>query len=194
MPDKYLIVGLGNPGRKYAKNRHNLGFLAMDAIAERFGGRFISKQCEAMVAQTSIANKQVILAKPQLYMNRSGEVVSCLAAYHQIDSENIIIISDDADLPFATLRLRKKGSAGGHNGLKSIIDHLHTQSFPRLRIGIGRPADKEMVDYVLSDLSQAEMVQLQPLFLRIYDIIVAILEKGIDHAMNICNARETLPK
>ncbi|MBN2357672.1 aminoacyl-tRNA hydrolase [candidate division KSB1 bacterium] len=195
MPEKHLIVGLGNPGRRYHKNRHNLGFMAVDALARQFDCSFKKSKCFAQVAQTAIAGKAVIIAKPQAYMNRSGESVACLAAYYHIDVEHILIIVDDADLPLGSMRLRKQGSAGGHNGLKSIIACLHTQAFPRLRLGMGRPVqNRDMVEYVLSNLSKTELAEVKILLSRANDAVVSILQRGIEATMNEFNAPEPLPE
>ena len=133
MSDKYLIVGLGNPGRKYRGNRHNIGFMAVDLLANEYGISSKTTQNKAIVGNGRIQGKAVILAKPQTFMNSSGDSVGPLAKYFKIPNENILVIYDELDLPFGTIRLREKGGAGGHNGMKSIINHLG-QDFARMRL------------------------------------------------------------
>ncbi|HNW59325.1 MAG TPA: aminoacyl-tRNA hydrolase [bacterium] len=189
MRRKYLIAGLGNPGAQYAHTRHNLGFMTADALASDLGGGFRKKNSAALIAETNYAGCDVIIAKPQLFMNRSGESIAPLVRYLNITLEELLVVVDDADLPLGKLRLRKQGSAGGHNGLKSIIAHLDANNFPRLRLGMGRPDDPgAMIDHVLSDFSRGERPVVQESVQRAVGIIRDYIEYGIDQAMNRCNA------
>ena len=149
--ERYMIVGLGNPGREHSQNRHNIGFMTVDRLAEEHGIALGKVQSRAVIGSGRIAGRQVILAKPQTYMNRSGDAVGPLVAYYRVPPENVLVIYDELDLPLGALRLRPSGGSGGHNGMKSIINHLG-QDFPRLRLGVGRPAGRmEAADYVLQD-------------------------------------------
>jgi peptidyl-tRNA hydrolase, PTH1 family len=162
MTDRYLIVGLGNPGRDYENTRHNIGFRAADAIAATYGfPRFdaAKKQAKALVVDGTIADQKVLIAKPQTYMNLSGESVQGLAAFYKIAPQHILVLHDDMDIPLGTLRIRSKGSAGGQNGLKDILNRLGTQEVPRVRIGIGRPPGRmNPADYVLQPFAKNEEI------------------------------------
>jgi len=183
---KYLIVGLGNPGKKYIDTRHNIGFDIIDVIAAYFGAKVTKLKCKALVGECKINDFNIILAKPQTYMNLSGESVSALAAYYKIQPENIIVIYDDISLNTGKVRIRPKGSAGGHNGMKNIIYFLNTDEFPRIRIGIGEP-DCELIDYVLQKFSKQEIAVLTELAKIMPDLIITLLENGIPTAMNKFN-------
>ena len=151
----YLIAGLGNPGLKYRKTPHNAGFMALDALADALGARF-AKKGNGKVAEARIGAEKVLLVKPQTFMNLSGDCIAPLADYYKIPSEQIAICYDDRDLPLGKLRIRAEGSAGSHNGMKSIIARLDTQNFPRIRMGIGAPQGIRLMDYVLHKLSREE--------------------------------------
>jgi PTH1 family peptidyl-tRNA hydrolase len=138
-----LLVGLGNPGREYANTRHNIGFLCLDELARRHGAAFDKVHLRALIATVSLGAERVVLARPQTFMNLSGEAVGALLSWYKLPASDLIVVTDDMDLPFGRLRLRLKGSAGGHNGLKSIIESLGTLEFPRLRVGIGRPPGRQ---------------------------------------------------
>lgn len=155
-----LIVGLGNPGRDYAKTRHNSGFMCIDKVASMLQVSFNTKKFKAEIAQTKINGENVILMKPQTYMNLSGEAVGECARFYHIDSQDILVLVDDLDLPVGKIRLREKGSSGGQNGLKSIINHLGTQEFKRVRIGIGHDKLMLTADYVLGKVKKEDL----PLF------------------------------
>lgn len=181
---KFLIVGLGNMGRKYQSNRHNIGFMAVDRLAELHGIRLSRVQNKALVGNGRIADQSVILAKPQTMMNLSGDAVGPIANYYNIPPANVLVIYDELDLPLGTIRLREKGGAGGHNGMKSIINHLGND-FPRLRLGIGRPPGRmPPAAYVLQDFGKAE----EPIVVEILDTavqaITTYLAEGIDLAMS----------
>ncbi len=192
----WLIVGLGNIGPRYAGTRHNIGFMAVEEFAKRHGLRFSSKQGNAEIAQGNIAGVRVVLAKPQTYMNESGRAVGSVSRFYKIPAERVLVIYDEIDLPLGTLRLREKGSANGHNGLKSIIQHLGTQSFPRLRIGVGRPviAGYSEIDWVLGRFAKDEQPIVEETLLRAVDAVEAALQGGLERAMNRYNTKEDQPK
>jgi PTH1 family peptidyl-tRNA hydrolase len=182
-----LIIGLGNPGRKYARNRHNAGFLTIDRLAQRHGLSFARQKGKAKIAEGRITGQRVILAKPQTYMNLSGESVAALVRFFKIPPERVLVVYDDLDLPPARLRLRPDGSAGGHKGLESIAERLGTQAFPRLRIGIGRPVHGDPIDFVLQDFTADEWIEVDVALDRAVDAIKHWLAHGIDAAMNVFN-------
>ncbi len=187
----YLIVGLGNPGEQYVKNRHNVGFQCVKYLADRHHWSFSEKHGKARVASGMIAGQRVTLAKPFTYMNGSGEAVAPLVRWHKLDvRRELLVIYDDLDLPFGTLRLRAEGSAGGQNGMKSIIALLGTQEFARLRVGIGRPpAEWDSRDYVLGNWSRAEAEQITELYARVADAAELFVAEGIVAAMNRFNVQ-----
>ena len=193
MSDRYLIVGLGNPGREYDNTRHNVGFRCLEAFAAKHGTAFGQKQARARIADGSFCDRRFTLAMPQTFMNLSGEAVGGLVNFYKVPIDKLIIVADDLDTPFGSLRLRMKGSAGGQNGLKSIIQHLGTQDFARVRFGIGRPPGKMSgADYVLSAFAKND----EPLLLEMIDRTVKALEtwlcEGIELAMTRYNG-ETDP-
>lgn len=185
MADWYLIVGLGNPGREYENTRHNVGFGVLDELARRYGLAFGKKERKAVVATGIIQGRKVILAKPQTFMNLSGEAVRALADFYKVEIERILIVSDDLDIPLGTLRLRKEGSAGGQRGLKSVIQHLGTQSFNRLRFGIGRPPGKMAPkDYVLQVFRGDDAILTAEVTDHAADAVETWLTMGIELAMS----------
>ncbi len=193
MPDseKYMIAGLGNPGKKHRKNRHNIGFMAVDRLAEENGIVMSRAQSKAVVGNGRIAGKPVILAKPQTYMNRSGDSIGPLVNYYRIPLENVLIIYDELDLPFGALRLRQGGGSGGHNGMKSIINHLG-QDFPRMRLGIGRPPGRmEAADFVLTDFHGQEVEVADALLNEATAAMETYLTEGVDLAMTRHNQNGT---
>jgi PTH1 family peptidyl-tRNA hydrolase len=178
-----LIVGLGNPGRKYRRNRHNIGFMVADRLAESTGISLSRVQNRTILGSGLVAGRPVTIAKPQTYMNLSGEAVQALVRFYQIALEDLLVIYDELDLPFGVLRLRSKGGAGGHNGMRSIIQHLG-QEFPRLRIGIGRPPGQlPPADYVLQDFGRDETQTLAELVDGAVRAVESFLVEGIDLAM-----------
>ncbi len=182
--ERYLLVGLGNPGRKYRGHRHNIGFMALDRLAEQFGIEGKKVQNKAIVANGRIRNKSVILVKPQTFMNNSGDSVGPLANFYKIEPENVLIIYDELDLPFGTIRLREKGGAGGHNGMKSVINHLG-EGFPRLRLGISRPPGQMPVPaYVLQDFHKNDMPLLDEILDEAVRAVETYLQDGVQLAMS----------
>lgn len=185
----YIIVGLGNPGREYENTRHNIGFETIDQLAEAGGIRVLEKKHKALIGKGVIDGQKVVLAKPQTYMNLSGESIRELVDFYKVDvTTELIVISDDISLPPGQLRIRKKGSAGGHNGLKNIILHLGTQDFIRLRMGVGeKPAGYDLKDYVLGHFTGDEKKKMLEAARRGADAVRAIMAKGPDSAMNEYN-------
>lgn len=182
--ERFLIVGLGNPGRKYRGNRHNIGFMAVDALAAAHNLQSSKVQNKAMVGNGRIQNQNVIIAKPQTYMNSSGDAVGPLARYYKVPPENVLVVYDELDLPFGTIRLREKGGAGGHKGMKSIINHLG-QDFPRVRLGIGRPPGQMPVPaYVLQDFGKDDLALLDDVLAEAVRAIETYLRGGIQLAMS----------
>ena len=187
----YLIAGLGNPSRTYEGTRHNIGFTMIDAIGNKFGIDVTTKKHKALVGRGIIDGMRVILAKPQTYMNLSGESIREIADSYKIEPENIIIIYDDISLDVGQLRIRKKGSAGGHNGIKNIIAHLGTQEFPRIKVGIGnKPEGWDLADYVLSKYSKAEQEALEEASEGVIGAVKLMLMDDIEAAMNKYNAKK----
>lgn len=151
-----IIVGLGNPDEKYQRTYHNLGFIAADAAAEAFGAEFKKKGCKAFIAETFCNGQKIIIAKPQTYMNLSGESVRELVSYYKIDLSDLIVIYDDFDLPKGSVRIRKDGSAGTHNGMRNIVKEIGSTQFARIRVGFNGGADMELIDYVLSGIAKED--------------------------------------
>lgn len=184
----YLIAGLGNPGPKYASNRHNVGFRCLEHLAAQHGLAFGRRQKRALVATGSIQGQQVVLAKPQTYMNDSGRAVVPLARFYKVEPEHMMVVYDDLDLPPGAVRLRPEGGSGGHKGMRSIIKHLGEQGFPRLRIGIGRPPGRmDPAAYVLQDLSIEEEPLLEEVLAHAAAAVEIWLQQGIEMAMSQYN-------
>ena len=186
----YLIVGLGNPGPEYADNRHNAGFQCLSRFAEHHGLRFSFYRFRASLAEGTAAGRHVLLARPLTYMNESGQAVQPLVRHYRVALADSLIVYDDLDLPLGKIRLRACGSSGGQRGLDSIMHHLGTSEIPRLRMGIGRPAYEDPVDYVLSDWRDDERPVMEAAYERATDVIDCFLEEGIVAAMNRYNAGE----
>lgn len=183
-----LVVGLGNPGRKHERTRHNLGFSIIDRIAGQNQVAVKSKLCEAMVGEWSSDGERVLLVKPQTYMNRSGESVKCLLDHFRLTPEDLIVICDDLDLAFGRIRIRPMGGAGGHRGLLSILESLSGAQFYRVRIGIGRPPDSmDPVDFVLEHFTLDEIEQLDEVISRAAEAVVSLLREGGQRAMEQYN-------
>ena len=184
MNDRFLIVGLGNPGRQYKGNRHNIGFMVVDRLASENGIALGKVQSKAILGDGRFANQRIILAKPQTYMNGSGNAVGPLATFYKIPPERIFVIYDEMDIPFGIIRLREKGSAGGHNGMKSIIQHIG-QEFPRMRLGVGRPPGRmDPPAYVLQDFDKDQIPIVNEMIDEAIRAIATYLTDGIQMAMN----------
>lgn len=191
MPVSFLVVGLGNPGKEYAYTRHNTGFLAVDHIARSIGVTVDRAKFNALVADVTLGGARVLIMKPQTYMNESGIAVKQAADFYKIPAERIIVISDDVSLPVGRMRVRRSGSDGGQKGLRSIIAHLGTDGFPRVRIGVGEKPhpDYSLADWVLSEFSEKE----KKILLDEFDLACSGIERLIagdaDGAMMICNGK-----
>lgn len=186
--EPYLIVGLGNPGPRYAANRHNVGFRCLERLAAAHSLAFDKRQKQARVARGTIHGWRVVLAQPQTFMNESGHAVMPLARFYRVGLERLLVVYDDLDLPLGTVRLRPEGGSGGHRGMQSIIEHLGSQDFPRLRIGIGRPPGQmDPSAYVLQDLSAEEQPLLEEALERAVAAIETWLREGIEAAMERYN-------
>ena len=190
MENLYLIVGLGNPGREYARTRHNAGFMVLDQLAERWKASWApDKKSNARLARTERGGKRVILCKPETFMNASGEAVGALANFQKIPTSQVLVTVDDADLPFGEIRFRPSGSSGGHHGLESIEQHLGTREYARQRIGIGRddPAARQISGYVLGQFRPAEQELLEKVLQKACEQIECWLAVGSMQAMNQFN-------
>jgi peptidyl-tRNA hydrolase, PTH1 family len=188
-PDtSYLLIGLGNPGREYRDSRHNVGFMLIDRIAVRLDARGMKVQSKAIVTTAMYEDRKLILAKPQTYMNLSGQSVQGLIHFYKLPLANVFIAYDDLDIPFGTIRIRPGGGPGGQRGMASTIEHIGTNDFPRLRIGIGRPPGKmDPAAYILQDFTRAEMKILSEILDRAADAALEFVVNGLDKAMNKYN-------
>ena len=186
-----IIAGLGNPGKEYENTRHNAGFMVMDALAEKIGADISEKKHKALCGKGVIGGEKGILMKPQTYMNSSGESIRAAADYYKVDPEDILIVYDDISLAPGQLRIRAKGSAGGHNGIKSIIAHLGTQEFPRVKVGVGeKPKGYDLADYVLGHFTKEEQAIFAERFDEVYDAVQLIVMGDITEAMNRHNKKK----
>ena len=187
----WLIVFLGNPGLKYEGTRHNAGFMAADAMSKNKGVAINRLRFHALTAQCVIGGENVLLMKPQTYMNLSGEAVGEAARFYKIPPEHIIVVSDEMALPIGKLRIRMKGSAGGHNGLKNIISHLGTEAFPRIRLGVGAPphADYDVKDWVLSTFKNQDAEDMANAAARAAEAAECYIAEGTERAMNKFNTK-----
>ena len=185
----WLVAGLGNPGRKYHRTRHNLGFEVAELIAERLGIRFKDRGLYE-IAEGAYGDEKIILLKPLTYMNLSGNAVRAVRDYYKVPFSKIIIIHDDLDLPPGRIKLKKGGSSGGHRGVQSIIDKLSDNSFLRVKIGIGKPLDEPVEGYVLKKFSPSERALIDNAIKRAADAVEEIVTSGVDIAMNIYNKKE----
>jgi PTH1 family peptidyl-tRNA hydrolase len=184
----YLIIGLGNPEQEYSKTRHNMGFNTINKIAQKYNIDINKNKFQGLYENIIIEGKKAILIKPQTYMNLSGNCVQEFANFYKIEKENIIVIYDDMDIDAGQIKIRKKGSAGGHNGMKSIIQRLGTEEFPRIRIGIGRPKHNgDEINYVIGAIPEEEIPKLDEGVEKAKEAIIEILKNGIDSAMNKFN-------
>jgi peptidyl-tRNA hydrolase, PTH1 family len=184
----YLLIGLGNPGREYRDNRHNLGFMVIDRLIVRLNARGMKVQSKAIVTTATYEERKLILAKPQTYMNLSGQPAQGLLNFYKIPVENMLIAHDDLDIPFGTIRIRPGGGPGGQKGMASTIERLGTKDFPRLRIGIGRPPGRmDPAAYVLQDFSRDEMKTLSEIVDRAAEAALTFVVEGLNKAMNKYN-------
>ena len=186
---EWLIVGLGNPGSRYEATRHNVGFITVDRLAEQEHFDIKKIKFKSLIADTLIDGKRCIVMKPSTFMNNSGEAVGECARFYKIEPHNIVVIYDDINFEPGVMRIRKKGSDGGHNGMKSIIYHLNSNDFPRIRIGIGTKPnpDYELADWVLSKFSESEIKALEPAIDNAVEAVKLIIEGKSDEAMNRFN-------
>ncbi len=187
-----IIAGLGNPGREYENTRHNAGFMVLDALADKLGADISERKHKALCGKAVIGGQKVILLKPQTYMNSSGESIRAAVDYYKVAPEDILVIYDDISLAPGQLRIRAKGSAGGHNGIKSIIAHLGTQEFPRVKVGIGeKPPRMDLADYVLGHFSEGEKRIMADAVKEAADAVCEIVNVGIEQAMNDHNRKKS---
>ncbi len=188
----HMVVGLGNPGSKYTFTRHNAGFLTLDYISQKLNFKIDRLKFNALAGECYVAGKRVLFLKPQTFMNLSGEAVSAAACFYKIPPERITVIFDDISLEPGRLRVRREGSAGGHNGIKSIIEHLGTQNFPRIKMGVGAKPDPDydLADWVLSSFSKPEQEKLFEAFSTAQEGMEMILSGDIEGAMQICNSKK----
>lgn len=189
MPENtFLLIGLGNPGREYKDTRHNFGFMLIDRIAVRLNAQGMKVQSKAIVMSARDGERKLILAKPQTFMNLSGQSVQGLAHFYKIPLPNLMILSDDLDIPFGTIRIRASGGPGGQRGLGSILEKLGTKEVPRLRLGIGRPPGRmDPANYVLQNFSRDELNSLSAILDRAADAVFVFVQDGLDDAMNNFN-------
>jgi len=189
----YLIVGLGNPESQYAKTRHNMGFNTINKLAQEFNIEVNKSKFNALYGTGTISNEKVILLKPQTFMNLSGEAVRACMDFYKTDIKDLIIIYDDIDVEKGNIKIRKKGSSGSHNGMKSVVENLGTEEFARIRIGIGRPEHaNDMINYVIGNITQEEQERLEPGVQKAKEAIVEIINNGIDIAMNKFNQKTNI--
>ena len=190
MMETYIVVGLGNPGAQYAKTRHNAGWESLEVLVRRWNAPLIKKKFDGMLAETTYDGKRVVLCQPQTFMNASGECVQQLLAWYKCPLENLMVIYDDIDLPAAKLRVRKNGSSGTHNGMRSILQCIGgQQGFPRVRVGVGaKPEGWDLADWVLSTYRLSEeRTEAEKAFVKAADVVEDWLKNGIDHAMQLGN-------
>jgi PTH1 family peptidyl-tRNA hydrolase len=188
MIETYLIIGLGNPGREYRETRHNVGFMLLDQLTIKLNTRFTRLQSNALVARTNYMERKIILAKPQTFMNLSGQSVQGLIHFYKLPLDNLLIAHDDLDLPVGTIRIRPDGRSAGQKGMMSTIERLGTDEFPRLRLGIGRPPGKmQAPDYVLQDFSEVDRAVISETLNRAVEATLTWVTGGLDAAMNKYN-------
>jgi PTH1 family peptidyl-tRNA hydrolase len=188
----YVIAGLGNPGKEYASSRHNAGYMAVEYLAGKLNTKLNKLKFNSVYGDTSINGEKVMLVKPVTYMNKSGIAISEIVKFYKISTSNLIVIYDDIDIPLGALRIRPSGSAGTHNGMKSIVDSIGSE-FPRIRIGIGRNEEMDLADFVLQKFSRNEKDIVTPIIERAAEAAVEIIENGIDSAMQKFNMKGDTP-
>ena len=189
--ETWLVVGLGNPGSQYAHTRHNAGFDTVSILSDRWHAPLTKKKCSGLLAETAYADQRVVLCQPQTFMNLSGQCVQELLSWYKCPLDHLLVIYDDIDLPLARLRVRKSGSAGTHNGMRSILANVPGQDFPRVRVGVGaKPEGWDLADWVLSHYPiREEQDAMQGAFIRAADCVEDWLKNGIDHAMQTYNQK-----
>ena len=190
----YVIAGLGNPGKKYENTRHNMGFITIDQLAEKHNIKVDKLKFKALVGEGRIAGQKVMLVKPQTYMNLSGESIREVMNFYKLEPENLIVMSDDIDIEAGTLRIRKFGSAGTHNGMKSVVYQLQSDRFPRIRLGIGSQKKGDLVNFVIGGFSKEEVPVLEEAVNHAVLATECIIEDGIDKAMNQYNTKKRSKK
>lgn len=190
-----VIVGLGNPGMDYANTRHNIGFMLIDRLATSWGFHNWRDKFHAQIAEGYVGSEKVLLVKPQTFMNNSGESVGEIARFYKLEPEDIFVAHDDMDIPVGTLRIRKKGSHGGHNGIRSIINHLGTENFPRIRMGIGRPLPNwTVVNWVLANFNDEDKANIVKVLEALVPATEAMVQESVDIAMNKYNPKKQKQK
>ena len=189
-PVTHIVVGLGNPGKEYTYNRHNAGFMCMDVICDKYRARVDKAKFKALVGECNIAGKHVLLMKPQTFMNHSGEAIREAADFYNVPAENIIVIFDDISIGVGKLRIRRKGSAGGHNGIKSVIEHLSTNEFPRIKLGVGEKPSPEydLINWVLGNIPESDRKAMSEAYSSAADALEVMLSGEVDRAMNKYNS------
>ena len=186
-----MIAGLGNPGTEYAVTKHNVGFMLADALAERIGASSWRTKQDALVAEARLGAEKILLVKPLTYMNESGRAVGPLLDWYKLGPEDLVVAHDDMDIPVGTVRIRKKGGAGGHNGMKSVIYHVRDENFVRVRIGIGRPGEhQDVIRHVLSPFSAEDVPKVREAIEYLLPAVECIVQEGVDLAMNRYNPRK----
>lgn len=184
----FVVVGLGNPGSKYSETRHNVGFSVIDILSNRYNTKLNKIKFKSIYGEVKMDGKKVLLVKPQTYMNNSGETVLEISKFFKVPVENIIVVLDDIDIDFASLRVRQKGSAGSHNGMKSIIHLLKDEKIPRVKIGIGRPEEgRDLADFVLGRFSKEEEMDIKEVVEKAADTVECLVKEGISSSMNKYN-------
>lgn len=185
-----IIAGLGNPGKEYENTKHNVGFLTIDILAEKYDIKVNKIKFKGLVGEGMIGTEKVILVKPQTYMNLSGQCIREIVAFYKLDMEDLVVIYDDIDLPMGNLRIRKKGSAGTHNGMRSIIYDLQDDGFPRVRVGIGGERKGDLANYVISGFSGDDRKLIEEAIVKAADAVACLVEDGIDRAMVDYNTKK----
>lgn len=189
-----IIAGLGNPGKEYENTKHNVGFLTIDILAEKYDIKVNKIKFKGLVGEGMIGTEKVILVKPQTYMNLSGQCIREIVAFYKLDMEDLVVIYDDIDLPMGNLRIRKKGSAGTHNGMRSIIYDLQDDGFPRVRVGIGGERKGDLANYVISGFSGDDRKLIEEAIVKAADAVACLVENGIDRAMVDYNTKKQKAK
>ena len=185
---QWLLVCLGNPGKEYANTRHNIGFMAADALERRTGVKFNKLKYRALTGEVTLGGQRVLVVKPQTYMNLSGEAVKLAGGFYKIPPDHILVLYDDVSLPLGKLRVRGSGSAGGHNGIKNIIAHLGTDAFPRIKVGVGAPQREDgLVDWVIGSFTASERKVVDAAIDKALDAAACVIEKGVSEAQNRFN-------